>query len=78
MMTDEEFKLLREVHQGLYGVKGTEEKGLLGDFKDLSDEFKTHCKDNDKTKTVLYWLIGVLIGAGVLTGGSIGIVQLIS
>ncbi len=32
--------LISEVHQAVHGVKGTEEKGLVGDVKEMKAELK--------------------------------------
>jgi hypothetical protein len=49
-MTDDQinelFKKVNQIHQGLYGVAGTEEKGMLGDFKEL-------CKAGENRETRL-------------------------
>ncbi len=35
-------KLTQETHQALLGILGTEDKGLVGDFKELKSELKQH------------------------------------
>ncbi len=57
MNQDERDAMLREVHQGFYGVTGTDEKGLLG-------EFKTLAKSHYRLKRVVY-----MTGAALVAGG---------
>lgn len=77
-------KMMQEVHQGLFGVEGTDDKGMVGDFKDL----RIHVKErglnvngridevhNRITKlSTKVWLIIGLLGS---SGGGVGIWQLV-
>ena len=63
-------ELILELHQGVYGVPGTNEQGLCGDMRDLVKEVRTQ---NSRVRIVerrVAWLRGVLIGAGALGGGT--------
>ncbi len=42
MKTEEREKITRETHQALLGIPGTEDKGLVGDFKELKSEVQQH------------------------------------
>ena len=49
MKPAERDKLTQETHQALLGIPGTEEKGLVGDVK----EIKGHLEDHSKRLTVV-------------------------
>ncbi len=57
---------IQEIHQGVYGVPDTDEKGLVGKCKE-------HDAEIAKVKRVLYTTIGVLAGSGVLSVGIWGV-----
>jgi len=40
--------LIRQVHQSIYGVEGTEDKGMAGDVKDIKDCLTNVKKDVSK------------------------------
>jgi len=55
MKPSERDDLIKETHQALLGVKGTEDKGLVGDFKELKEVVKQnsqHLDDHSKRLTV--------------------------
>ena len=45
METEERDNLTRETHQALLGIPGTEDKGLVGDFKDIKTVVMKNSKD---------------------------------
>ncbi len=49
MEDEERDKLAQETHQALLGIPGTEEKGLVGDVK----EIKAHLDDHSKRLTIM-------------------------
>ncbi len=58
---------LQEVHQGIFGVLGTDDKGLIGDIREIKNSV---CETNGKVRklTIRFWfLLGLIIGTGVLT-----------
>ena len=77
MKVAERDQMLQEVHQGIWGVKGTEDKGLMGDFKELKEAVKEQNGRHHKLSKKVNILIGALVGSGLLTGGGIGIAQLL-
>ncbi len=70
-------QLTQEIWQGMYGVDGTEDKGLIGDFKELRvdyGEFKKFTNGRlNKMSTRFKILVSFLIGSGVLGGSLWGI-----
>ena len=82
-MTDEEWRVtilekLNQIHQGLYGVPGTDDKGFCGRVKDLEEDHDALKSKVENQRNRLSTLIGLLIGAGVLGGAAgAGISQLI-
>ena len=70
MMDTEEIKLLRELHQAVIGIPGTDDKGMIG-------KLNTLCDEHDKLKIVVYTLIALLVGGGIITGGIIGLPSLL-
>ena len=77
MKVAERDNLLKEVHQAVLGVKGTEDGGLVGDFKELKEAVKDSNGRQNKLSKKVNTIIGVLIGCGILGGGSVGLIQLI-
>lgn len=58
-------ELTRELHQGMYGVKGTEDKGLIGDMKFLT---KLVLEQNGRVRRnsrLVYIMYGVLAASGL-------------
>ena len=73
MLEKTEKQLIQELHQGLYGIPNTEEKGLCGDVKELVKEVRnqnTRIRRNEK-KVAYIW--GILVGLGVAGGTGIGL-----
>jgi len=64
--------LTQQLIQGIYGIPGTEEKGLLGDVKDLIQEVKTQNSRVKKNEQMIVKIWGVLIGAGTILGIVLG------
>jgi len=61
-------QLIQEVHQGIYGVPHTEERGVLGDIKDIKTAIKEQNGRVRRNSKLIYVIIGVLMGTGVLGG----------
>ena len=78
MKLSERDDLIKATHQALLGLDGTEDKGLVGDFKELKKDFKEANGRQRKTDKRLNILIGTLIGLGIIGGGSAGISQLLN
>ena len=68
-MTDEE--MLREVHQAVLGIKGTDDRGILGDMKKVRETIESVCADQNKLKGTVHNLIWFLAGTGLLAGGTL-------
>ena len=66
--------LLHELHQGIYGVPGTEEKGLIGDVRELVTEVKTQNGRIRKNEQRICRTWGVLMGVGAAVGVGISLV----
>ncbi len=61
-------QMLQEVHQGIYGVKESDDKGLVGDLREVKDTVK-ELNGRVRFNTVkIASIIGVLIGLGILGG----------
>jgi len=41
-MTKKDNELIQQVHQGFFGVPGTEEKGMVGDMKEIKQSVQKH------------------------------------
>jgi len=61
-------QLLHEVHQGLYGVEGTEDYGLVGDVREIKLEFKKLNGRVSRNSRLIFILIGAM-GAAAILGG---------
>ena len=71
-MTDtDRDNMLRELHQAIKGIPGTDDKGMLGDLKQVKDTIKSVCEDQNKLKSKVNGLIWFLAGSGLLFGGTI-------
>ena len=71
-MTDiERDAMLRELHQAIKGIPGTDDKGMLGDMKEIKTTVKDVCEDQNKLKGKVNNLIWFMAGSGVLAGGTI-------
>jgi len=72
-------KMIQEVHQGLFGVEGTDDKGLVGDVKELEKYVRTQNSRVTKMEGKQKLVYGLIIGAGVLGCGGVatGVSQLV-
>jgi hypothetical protein len=62
------YPLLQQVHQGMYGVPDTDEKGLCG-------KVEAQGKELFSLKRAFWTLVGILVGSGVLGVGAYGIIK---
>ena len=61
-------QLIQETHQGMYGVPGTEDNGLVGDVKELVTVVKKQNGRISRNSRIIFVIVGVLIGTGILSG----------
>ncbi len=59
-------KIINEVHQAVLGVKGTEDKGIVGDLKELKVYVRKQNGRIRKLELGGISLISLLIGLGIL------------
>jgi hypothetical protein len=59
---DELIETTNKIYQGMYGIPGTEEKGMCGKLNEV-------CDDHYKLKRAFYILVAFLVGSGILGGG---------
>jgi len=64
-------QLIWEVHQGMFGVDGSDEKGLVGDMKETKEDVKKQNGRVTKIEGRIKYMYGLIIGAA-LAGGGIG------
>jgi len=58
-----------EVHQAMFGVEGSDEKGMIGDIKEIRADVKAQ---NGRVRTMenkMKQLYGMIIGAACAGGG---------
>jgi len=65
-------RLIQETHQGMFGVPGTDDKGLVGDVKGIKMDIREQNGRVRKNSKLIYIIMGVLITAGALGGLEIG------
>lgn len=71
-------ELLQEVHQGVYGVPDTDEKGLVGKMDDIVTEMRRMNGRVSRNSRLVYVILGVLITLGTIGGLEVtDIIQLI-
>ncbi len=66
-------KMILELYTTLLGVKGTAEKGLVGDVKEAFDEIKKLNNKHNKLSLRFWILVGVLSGSGILGANQVGL-----
>ena len=67
-------ELTQEVHQAVLGVKGTDDKGMVGDLKELKEEFRGGLsKHNARIRRLEITVASILIA----TGGGYGLAKLL-
>ena len=64
-------RMAEEVHQGMFGVEGTDDRGLVGDVKEIKSTVKEQNKRVTKVEGKVKQIYGMIIGAA-LAGGGIG------
>lgn len=62
-------QLVQETHQGMFGVPGTEDKGLVGDVREIKREVKATNSRVAKLENKQRYMWGVMVGAAGLGGG---------
>lgn len=64
-------QMIQEMHQGMYGIDGTDDKGMFGTVKEMAKDLH---KQNSRISRVeiKQKLIYVLVLGSALTGGAIG------
>ncbi len=63
--------LIRETHQALLGIKGTEDNGLIGDFKELKDVVIKQNGAITKNTLNVKWIR--IIGGTFFTGSTLAL-----
>ena len=76
-MNKHEFDIVQQIWQAIFGVSGTGEDGMVGDFKELKGDTKElknllinlngKVRSNRTWIVALRWLVGLLI-VGLITG----------
>ncbi len=66
-------ELIRELHQGMCGLPGTPENGLIGDVKELVIVVREQNARIRKNEQKISKIWGILIGIGALGGTGIGL-----
>ncbi|KKL05276.1 hypothetical protein LCGC14_2607660 [marine sediment metagenome] len=61
-------ELIQEVHQAVLGVEGTDDKGLVGDLKELKTDVKAQNGRVGRNTLKIAGIIAFLAGLGVLGG----------
>jgi hypothetical protein len=69
--------LIRETHQAVFGVPGTEEKGISGDIKEIKDLIVAQNGRYRKLSNRVWYLYGAL-GIGGGGAGIFGLIKLVS
>jgi len=64
-------QLIWEVHQGMFGVEGSDDKGLVGDMKETKADIKNQNGRVTKVEGKIRYIYGMIVGAA-LAGGGIG------
>lgn len=72
MLKTERDDLIKETHQALLGIPGTEDNGLVGDFKELKEVVKQQNSRIRNVETKQSKVKGILIGLGILGSGGVG------
>jgi len=58
-----------EVHQAMFGVEGSDEKGMVGDIKEIRADVKLQNGRVAKMELKIKQLYGILIGVAFAGGG---------
>ena len=61
-------ELTQELHQGMYGIRGTEDKGLIGDVKFLTQLVLKQNERVRKNSRLIYIMYGILAASGLGLG----------
>ena len=69
-------EMIQEIHQTtiqqrtvLLGVPGTDDKGLVGEVKDVKLKVNSVARSHGKLKRNFWLLVGALAGSGAIGGG---------
>ena len=65
--------LIKQIHQSIYGVGGTEDKGMAGDVKEMKDCLKK--VKSDVTKNTTFRKVATTIFTGTFIGVLISKIQ---
>ena len=64
---------IKELKSWLYGANGHE-----GDIPELKKQYKELCRDDDDQRKKIHRIELILVGLGVIGGGSAGIIKLLN
>ena len=64
-------QLIWEVHQGMFGVEGSDDKGFVGDVKEIKKDVKDQNGRIARVEGKIKYIYGLIAGAA-LAGGGIG------
>ena len=67
-------KMIQELYTTLLGVKGTDEKGLVGDVKEAFKEIKSLRTSQNKLSRNPWILIAALSGSGIIGANITGVI----
>jgi len=62
----------REIHQAVFGVPHSEEKGLCGDISEIKELLKTQNGQVQTNRNSISKIKGIMIGLGLLGSGGVG------
>lgn len=68
-MIEKTYKGVNEIKDCLFGVEGSEDKGLVGEVKSLKKDYY-----NFKNRALV--IFGIAVGLGLLSGSVVGLVQI--
>ena len=69
-MTDKTQKeMAHDVYQAMFGVEGSDEKGMVGDIKEIRADVKAQNGRVSKVELKLGRIYGMVIGAAAFGGG---------
>ena len=71
---------VRELHQAIFGVKDSADKGMAGDMREIKELLKTQNGRVQNNRASISKLKGIMIGLGLLgsSGVGMGVVQLVT
>ncbi len=66
-----------QIKTAIIGIEGTDDRGLFGMMTSMVEQYSSHVKEFNALRTRFWWLVGILVGSGLLSVATYAGVELV-